>query len=191
MAKAMDVVEALEAAAGRGDPVPLGAVNDEIGHRGTGALIAAPAMLEITPIGGIPGVPTVLAAIIALLAAQIAIGRRDIWLPDLLERRTVHARRLDEAAGKLRPLAGWLDRHFGGRLPWFTQRARQRLAACAVLAMAALVPPLELIPFASTIPMAVIALFGLGLLLRDGVVIALAWAGFAAAAVALWVIVPI
>jgi hypothetical protein len=190
MAKAMDVVEALEAAAGHGNPVSVGEINDEVGHRGTGALIAVPAMLEITPIGGIPGLPTTLALIVSLFAVQVAFGRRDIWLPGFLERRTVEARRLDEAADKLRPIARWMDRHFGVRFPWLTERMRQRLAAGAVLVMAAAVPPLELVPFASTVPMAVIALFGLGMLLRDGLVMGLAWAGFFAAAVGLWFVVP-
>jgi hypothetical protein len=190
MAKAMDVVEALEAAAGHGTPVSVGEINDEVGHRGTGALIAVPAMLEITPIGGIPGLPTTLALIISLFAVQIAIGRQDIWLPGFLERRTVEARRLDEAADKLRPIATWMDRHFGVRVRWLTERFRQRLAAGAIIVMAATVPPLELLPFASTIPMTVIALFGLGMLLGDGLVMALGWIGFFAAAIGLWFIVP-
>ena len=69
-------------------------------------------------------------------------------------------------------------------------RRGQRLAALAVIALALTVPPLELIPFASTIPMATIALFGLGLLFEDGRLVLVGWIASMAAAIALTVLVP-
>ncbi len=58
-------------------------------------------------------------------------------------------------------------------------------AACLLLCLT--VPPLELFPFASTAPMAAIALFGLAMTLRDGLVMALAFlASGAAIGVGAW-----
>ena len=191
MAKAMEMVEALDEVADFGDRVTVGDVNTELGHRSTGAFIALPAALELTPIGGIPGVPTALAVIVAIFAVQIGLGRHCMWLPDILSRRRIPADRLAQSADKLRPAADWADQHFGKRATWLVSRRARRLAAGAILLLCLTVPPLELVPFASSIPMGTILLFGLAMILRDGLVMALAWAAFAAAAVGIWVLLPL
>ncbi|UWQ20933.1 exopolysaccharide biosynthesis protein [Jannaschia sp. W003] len=191
MGDAHEVVDAVERAAeGGGDRVTVGQLNDELGHRSTGALMALPALLELTPVGGIPGVPTVLAVIVAIFAVQIALGRDDMWLPDVLERRAVGRGRLRKAADWMKRPAEWIDRHFGERLTVLTGPAGTRAAAVAILLLCATVPPLEVVPFASSIPMATIALFGFAMILRDGLAMAVAWAAFAAAAVGVWWLLP-
>lgn len=42
-------------------------------------------------------------------------------------------------------------------------------AALAVIALCIMVPPLELLPFAAVIPMLAIAIIGLAVMVRDGV----------------------
>ena len=196
MGDAHEVVDTVERVArddgddGGNGKVTVGQLNDELGHRSTGALMALPALLELTPVGGIPGVPTVLALIIAIFAVQIAIGRDDMWLPDFLERREVESERLRKAADWMKKPADWIDRHFGERLTRLTGRAGVRMAAGAILLLCATVPPLEVVPFASSIPMATIALFGFAMILRDGVAMAVAWVAFAAAAVGVWFFMP-
>ena len=185
MTKATEILSALNDAAEGRSEVTLGHVNDQIGHRGTGALLAIPAALEITPIGGIPLVPSTLAFIVAIFAVQIAFGREDMWLPGFLERRNISAVKLTNAVDKLRPAAEWSDRHLGKHLHLLTDEPAPRIVAVAILVLCALVPPLELVPFASSIPMGVIVLFGLALVTRDGRVMALAWA---ASAIALWAV---
>ena len=186
MTKATDILRALDDAAEGQAQVSVGRVNDHVGHRGTGALLMIPAALELTPIGGIPGVPTVLALIISLFAVQILIGRDDMWLPGFLERRNVSAQKLGTAVDKLRPAAEWADRHLGKLLPLVIDPPAPRLVALAILALCATVPVLELVPFASSIPAGTIMLFGLALVTRDGRVMALAWSVFAAACYAVW-----
>ncbi len=185
MTKATEILSALNDVAEGRSEVTLGHVNDQIGHRGTGALLAIPAALEITPIGGIPLVPSTLAFIVAIFAVQIAFGREDMWLPGFLERRNISAVKLTNAVDKLRPAAEWSDRHLGKHLHLLTDEPAPRIVAVAILVLCALVPPLELVPFASSIPMGVIVLFGLALVTRDGRVMALAWA---ASAIALWAV---
>ena len=51
-----------------------------------------------------------------------------------------------------------------------------RIAGAVVIALAATVPPLELLPFASSAPMLAIAAFGLALLVRDGLLMLIACA---------------
>ncbi|MCZ4351876.1 exopolysaccharide biosynthesis protein [Roseovarius aestuarii] len=160
------------------DEVRVGDMIEALGRRGFGPLLFVPAMIELSPIGGIPGVPTVLALIIALIAVQIILGRSHFWLPDILERQTVSGKALSKAAGVLNPVAQRMDSWFGGRLPAMVGPWVQRLAAAAVIAHCATVPPLEIIPFASSVPMLSIALIGLAMMAGDGVLMlmALIWA---------------
>ena len=51
-----------------------------------------------------------------------------------------------------------------------------RRAAAVVVALCCTVPPLELIPFASSAPMLAIAAFGLAILVRDGLLMLVALA---------------
>ncbi|MEM8850471.1 MAG: exopolysaccharide biosynthesis protein [Pseudomonadota bacterium] len=190
MGAATQMVDELEALADERSRPSVGDVTARLGHRSVGAIIALPALLEITPIGGIPGVPTVLATIIAIFAAQIAIGRDHLWLPDVLDRRNVSAERVKASANKLRPIARWADDHFGQYIRALMRSPSRRLVAVAILLLCLIVPPLELVPFASTIPMAVIAIFGLGLLFQDGRLLLLGWVAFAGALVTLTMVVP-
>ena len=168
------ILEELAGVARERDRVRVGTLVEAFGHRGSGALLLVPALVEISPVGGIPGVPTVLAAIVLLFAVQIAMGRSHMWLPGIVERRSVDGEGLIAATRRMRPLADRLDRWFHGRLQRLVNRPFLQLAAvwCAVLACT--VPPLELVPFASTLPMGAIAMFGLALLVRDGALMAAA-----------------
>ena len=157
---------------------------DEFGGKSFGPLLALPALLEITPIGGIPGVPTFLAALIALIAAQVLIGRRSLWLPGFVANRTTTGERLAEASEKLRTPARYIDRTFHDRMTRFTTAPFDRAIALVCIILCLSVPPLELLPFASTVPMAAIALMGLALLFDDGL---LALVGLAFAAITLGV----
>ena len=182
MADAMEsILDDLDRASGDGR-VTLSDMAEAAGHRGAAPFLIVPPIIEISPIGGIPGVPTVLAALVALFAVQIALGRDEPAIPDALGRRGVDGRRLHGALDKMRPLARRLDGWFHGRLPRLTTRPMRRAAAAVVVALCLTVPPLELLPFASTLPMAAILILGLALLFHDGLVMALGLLVSAAAA---------
>lgn len=189
MSKAGEILDTLGEASAA-ESVSVGEINERVGHRGTGALLAVPAALELTPIGAVPGVPTAIALVIALVAVQVALGREDMWLPGWIARRSVSGTTLRGAVHTLRRAAAWSDRHLGRHLHVLVDGPAPRVAAIAILALCATVPPLELVPFASSLPMAAIILFGLALLTRDGRVMAVAWAAFAGAAFGLWALWP-
>lgn len=150
------------------DSVTMGQLMEAMGQRGFGPFLFVPALIEISPIGGIPGVPTLLACIIMLFAAQIALGRHHMWSPQFLKRQGIGSGTLRKALSKMRPLADWLDRWFHGRLEGFVGPVATRMAAVFVIVLCLTVPFLEFVPFASTAPMAAIALVGLAITVRDG-----------------------
>lgn len=161
--------------------VCIGDVLDDFGERSFGPFILIPPLIELSPIGGIPGVPTFLALIIAITAAQLFLGKDHVWMPDFIQQRAVSGRRLHKAVGKLRGIAHWLDQHSHGRLEALTDGAWIKAAAVVIIVLCCTVPPLEFIPFASSAPMLAIAAFGLALTARDGVLmlVALTLAGAA------------
>lgn len=178
-----DILDMLRKTADRHDRVTIGNVLDAVGDRSYGPALLIPALLEITPIGGIPGVPTFLALFIALVAGQLLVGKEHLWLPGFVQARAVSAEKLHKAADKLDPLARRLDRWFHGRLTRFVKQPWPRIAAASVIVLCMTVPPLEFVPFASTAPMLAIAAFGLALLVRDGLLMLLALGASAAALV--------
>ena len=163
-----DILNILRRTADRHDRVTIGDVLDAIGDRTYGPALLIPALIEITPIGGIPGLPTFLALIIAVAAVQLLLDKDHLWLPQFIQQRAVSADKLHKAADKLNPFAVRLDRWFHGRLTRFVRQPLPRIAAAIVVALCLTVPPLEFVPFASTGPMLAIAAFGLAMLVRDG-----------------------
>lgn len=170
-----EILDKLEEAAD-GERLSVEDIREALGAKGFAPFLIVPPLIEISPIGGIPGVPTALAAIIILFAAQILAGRDDLWLPGFVERRSMKAERMRTAVGKLRPVGDRLDRWFHGRLRPLTRGAWPRIAAGIIILFALTVPPLELLPFASTVPMAAILLFGLAILVHDGLLMLVALA---------------
>jgi len=178
-----DVLGELDELAANHDEVRVADVLDDFGARSFGPFIMIPAGLEITPVGGIPGVPTVLALFIALIAVQLLIGRDHVWMPQFVQRRAVGSKKLHKAVGKLKGMADFLDRHSKGRLEGLTKGTAIKLVAAVIIALCCTVPPLEFLPFASTIPMLAIAVLGLALTVRDGALLlgSLLFAGLATA----------
>ncbi len=158
------------------DKVRLGDMLEAMGHRAYGPFLIVLPMIEISPVGGIPGLPTALAAVLALLAVQLILGREQLWLPGFLAHRGMSGGTLRKVVDKGRPIARRMDKWFHGRLPALTKGPMVRVAGVAVLMLCLTVPPLELLPFASTAPMAAIMAFGIALLVRDGVLMIVACA---------------
>ena len=169
-----DVIGELDELAAHQDEVCIADVLDDFGKRSFGPIIMMLALIELTPIGAIPGLPTAIATLIALVAIQLVFGKDHIWMPQFVQRRSVGAKKLHKAVGKLRGVAHWLDEHSRDRLSFFTQGIWLRLAGLAIIILCITVPPLEMLPFASSGPMLAIASIGLALTVRDGLVMLLA-----------------
>ncbi|MBL4792894.1 exopolysaccharide biosynthesis protein [Citromicrobium bathyomarinum] len=169
-----DILDRLRQLADDRDKVSIGNILDCIGDRSYGPALLIPALIEISPIGGIPGVPTFLALIVAITAGQLLWGKEHLWLPGFVQKRSVSAKSMHKAADKLDGVARWMDKWFHGRMQWVVRQPGPRIAAGIVLLLCLTVPPLEFVPFASTAPMAAIAAFGLALLVRDGLLMLIA-----------------
>ena len=163
------------------DRVSVRVVVDAIGGRGFGPIIFVIALLGASPLGGIPGVPTLFAVLVILIAVQILLGWQSFWIPDRIGDRAVEQEKVTRSVRKARPVAQWMDRYFGHRLEALTGQPAQIVAACVVVGLCLMIPPLEVVPFAALIPFAAIALLGLAITVRDGVLMVVAFAASAGA----------
>ncbi len=165
-----DVLDGMDDKA-EGDKLTLGEVVDSFGSRGFGPLLLAVSLIELLPTGAIPGVPTFLAIVVVLLASQLLVGRSSPWIPQKLRNKGFSKDKFAKGRDKVRPFTQKVDKAIKPRLEQFTTPFAARWVAgiCVLLAMT--MPPLEVIPFASSLPAAAIGLFGIGLSAKDGLLI--------------------
>ncbi len=182
-----DVVDELERASEGGDTVEVGHLIDALDQRGYGPALAVLPLIELTPIGGIPGFPTFLALTLAIITIRLLIGYEHVWAPGWLRRRRLDSDRVIKSMKWLKPVSLRIDAKLHERLSRFAGPNGRRAACILILGLLLAVPPLELVPFATSGPMIVIAIFGLGLLYRDGLLMLLGFLGAAIAVVGgLW-----
>lgn len=154
----------------------VGDVTEAFGARAFGPFLIVLPLIEMSPLGFMFFVPSFLALLIATVAVQMAIGRRCLWLPGFIQRRSVKAHRITKGAPKLRRVTRFIDRHTSERWHHLTGGVPRRAAALTIVVLCLPVPALEFVPGASTVPMAAVLAFGTAILAKDGRLMATAFA---------------
>ena len=73
--------------------VSLALLVEAVGERAFGPLLVIAGLITVMPlIGDIPGVPTLMALLVALSAGQLLLQRKRLWLPDWMLRRSLSQR---------------------------------------------------------------------------------------------------
>jgi len=166
-----DVVNGIERIAEAEDEVSIDDLLDEFGDRSFAPLMLILALIGMSPVGAIPSVPTIIALCIALIAAQMAWGRKHVWLPGFITRRGVSSDRLTKGADTLDKIAQVLDRIAKGRLKPLASGPARRVVAGLIVVLCLALPVLELVPFAAAAPFIAIAILSLAMMVRDGLVL--------------------
>ena len=154
-----------------GRTIQLQDVVDTFQSRGFGPLVTLPALLALLPTGGVPGVPTLCAIFIALIAVQQLFGRQSPWLPRKLRERGISHDKLHRSVERVRPWTRRIDRLLAQRLDILLQPVARRFIAVLVIALALAMIPLELLPFAAAMPALAITVIGLGMTADDGLLL--------------------
>ncbi|MDA7427748.1 exopolysaccharide biosynthesis protein [Primorskyibacter aestuariivivens] len=157
--------------------ISLGEILDKIGGRSFAPVILVPALLMISPLSAIPGMPTLSGLLIILITLQWVFARNHMWLPGVLLRRRVAASKVSRAASWLRKPTGWVDRHSHRRLRVLTTPPLTLVPKLSILLIASSWPILELLPMVTSIGAFAVALLAFGMMTRDGAYLA---AGYAA-----------
>lgn len=170
-----DLLDRVEEAARRNDPTSVGAVMDELGSRSFAPLLLLAGLVMLAPVvGDIPGVPVLMGSLVVLTAGQFLLGRRHVWLPDWLLRRSVSPDKVRTMVRWLRPVGRLLDRWSQPRLTPLVRQGGAYAICVACLLVAATTPVMEVVPFSANLAGAAITAFGLALLVGDGLVALLA-----------------
>jgi hypothetical protein len=149
--------------------VRLGVLLSAVGRRSYGPLLLVIGLFSISPATIVPGMTTFVAAIILLIALQMALGMPRPWLPKAMLNLKVPRKPffafLDKARPKVARIDGVLLKE---RLAFLTTPPFVNLIALCVAAAALVTFPLSFIPFAPIGPGLAVVLFGLGMIARDG-----------------------
>jgi len=160
--------------------VSVGSIIHVVGDRSFAPLLMLVGMLLVSPLSGVPTFPSMVAGIVLLVTLQMLYGRRHFWLPARLLKVQVPCDKLDTALTWLQRPARFIDRITRQRLVVLVRGPSIYLIALICLVIACLLPLMELILFSSSLAGAVLVVFGVALVARDGL---LALLGFSATAV--------
>src|SRR6056297_2414831 len=146
-----------------------------VGDRSYGPLLLISGLLTLAPIiGDIPGVPTILGAIVFLFSVQLLFGREHFWLPKFLLNRSVSSKKMNKGIEWLQPPARWIDKLLKPRLRLLVKDTAVYIIAFMCLMIASVMPIMELVPFSANAAGAALTVFGLALIARDGLLLVIA-----------------
>lgn len=154
-----------------GETANLKNIIEAFGDRAFGPVLALCGVILLTPLGAVPGVPVAVFVVLSSFAIQILLGRKHPWIPKVLAKIEFKVDQLERAKQFLRPWLAKIDGLLRPRWPWALRPPALRYSAFLTLLLAASLLPLGPIPFAATIPGALIIILGLGTTARDGVFI--------------------
>lgn len=164
-----ELLAALENAVQDRDEISVDNILEEIGYRSFGPLLLVAGLITVAPlIGDIPGVPTIVGFLVALVAVQLLLQREHFWFPQWLLARSVSKDKFCKVLGWLRRPAGFIDRWIKPRLQFVINNGGVYFIAIACIAIAAMMPFMEVVPFSANAAGAALTLFGLSIIARDG-----------------------
>lgn len=141
------------------------------GDRAFGALMfvfAAPNMLPLPP-----GSSSILGAPLIIVATQLALGRRVMWLPHVVANRSFAMEDFSRFANAVLPWVEKAERFLQPRFPYFFGPLGDRIIGgmCLLMAIILFLP----IPFGNMVPAMAVAAFSLALIEKDGIAVMLGW----------------
>ncbi|WP_299684279.1 exopolysaccharide biosynthesis protein [uncultured Tateyamaria sp.] len=154
--------------AGDGDTVSVQDILDATGDRSIMPVVLAIALILVSPLSGIPGLPTLSAIVVLLVMGQAVFRRQHLWLPGFLCNRQISRDRFAGAIRWMRRPAAWIDRHSHPRLRVLTVGPLRWLTLLVCMCVPLVWPFLELLPFVTSFGAGALALMTFGLFTRDG-----------------------
>jgi hypothetical protein len=165
-----------------GERVSLGEILDKLGPSALGLLLLILTIPALIPIPGPLGV--VFGTLVALVAGQLLLGNRRMWMPQFVRARQLPSATVKAAIDKTVPYLRRAERYLKPRrLRLLTGRPARTALGLPIIALGlAIALP---IPLGNLLPALALIAFALGFLARDGVAI-LAALGLSAVALG-WV----
>ncbi len=159
-------IEAMAEEAGP-DGFTLRQIMDRLDERAFGAMLFVLALPCCVPFLYL--VPQIVSLPMMALAAQMALGREEPWLPGNLAARKIDKQGLSNTARGGRKWFGWVEAIARPRLTFLTGAGPERVigAILCIFCASILVP----LPMTNTVPGFAVALASFGLIQRDGLLV--------------------
>lgn len=155
--------------------VSFGSLLDTVGRRSFGPLLLLIGLILVSPLSGIPGLPSTMGVAVFMLSIQMLLRRKYIWLPGWILRRSISGEKLARAARWMRKPARMIDRLVNRRLGFLVDGPASWLLALVCVLLAISLPVLEVVPFAATSAGAALTCIGLAMIAHDGLLAAIAY----------------
>lgn len=166
-----EVLDDIKESAEDRDTISIDDILDKVGRRSFGPILLVAGIVTLAPlIGDIPGVPSIMGAIVFLVAIQIFLSRKKLWLPKTILKRSVEKKKLQKAIDKLNKPAEFIDKILRPRLQFLTKGKMIYPIAMVCLGISIALPVMEFIPFSANFAGAALTAFGLALITKDGLV---------------------
>ena len=159
-----------------GDPddvLQLGAVFAGLGKRSFGMLLFVCTLPAFIPIPGVGG--AISGPLVALIGAQLLVGLRKPWLPAFIARHGPHRHSVSRFRDLLSPWLARLERVVRPRASGMLDHRLASAVTGLLLILLGILLSLP-IPFTNFLFGALLLLFSLALLERDGLLMGVAWA---------------
>lgn len=173
-----------------GEEITVGELLHAVGRRAHGPVFLLLGFIAISPLTLVPGANWLMATVILIFALQVLVGFRHPWLPRKALDFSFKRDHLVQGAAASEKYAHMLDALVRPRLTFLTEPPFIQLAALVCILAALVTFPLGLVPLGPLLPSLAVLLFGLALTARDGFVLILATAVFAAGVVVVVQLLP-
>lgn len=170
-----EMLDRIEAGTAEKLEVSIREMMDSVGRRSFGPMLLLVGLILVTPLSGLPGMPTLLGLVTFLTLGQILLGRKHFWLPGWLVNRHVPRQKLVQGLELLRPAARRIDRLLRPRLTVLVRGPGLYVMTLACMVIAMFMPATELIPFSSSLAGLALMTFGLAIISKDGLLALFAW----------------
>jgi hypothetical protein len=179
------VLDEVEAAID-GENITVAEIIEKLGRHSFASLMLMFSLISTSPASAIPGITTLVAAIVFLLVVQMVLGRDHLWLPAFIVRRKISTKKLCKGIRWLRKPVRFVERFLKARLTFLFHRPWLFLPLMLILALTLFMPFMEVIPMSGSIASGVITLFAAGLLTRDGTLVIASFALLLGVPVVVW-----
>jgi hypothetical protein len=156
-----------------GQQTSIGNMLDAFGQGAYGPLLFVIGLLALSPIGAIPGVSILSGTLIVLLGVQMLFRDGAPWAPETLRRLKVDSNRAQRSIDWAEPYVKKAGAVTRPRYTTLLSRPGLYGVVAALVVLAATMYPLALIPWGVIPAAAGVTVLGLGLLARDGIMVAI------------------
>ncbi len=149
-----------------------------LGDRAFGVAILFFALPSLLPFSAVPGIAVVFGLPIVIFALGMIFGRKTIWLPKIIGNKTISHSKISRIIFAVLPYIVKLERLSKPRWALITCRAAEIMNGIAILCLALLL--MIPIPFSNFIFGGLLAIFSIGIIEKDGLLIFIGYLFFIA-----------